>query len=295
MIGFVEILVIGVTLGAAYALLALSINVIYSTSNILNFAQGELMMLGGMLGWLFYTNLGLPYPVSVLAVLAAGAIVGGLEYAAVIWPLARRTAPVISVIIATLGFGIVVRIATSVTMGRVQRFARPPLGQDAIEVAGVTVLPQNILIIGITAVVLVAVWAVYSRTTLGLVLRSAAFNPDGAQLMGVSVAVVTFATFAVGGSLAGLAGLIISPLSYASPWLGLEFAILGFAAAIIGGLGSWPGAVAGGILLGVTQAFALRYFSSQWGELLTLALLLAVLYARPTGLFAEWQAGAGKS
>jgi branched-chain amino acid transport system permease protein len=100
---------------------------------------------------------------------------------------------------------------------------------------------------------------------------------------------VTAATFAAAGALAGLAGLLVSPLSYASPWLGLDYAIEGFAAAIIGGLGSWRGAVLGGLLLGMSRSLILTYVSPTWGSFVTLSLILLVLYLRPTGLFGEWQ------
>jgi branched-chain amino acid transport system permease protein len=287
MTNFLEILIIGLSLGAAFSLLALSINVIYSTSNILNFAQGEFMMLGGMLGWVFFTVLGLPYPLAFVGVALATGVVGAVEYVLVVWPLQRQRAPIISIIIATLGFSIALRIVTSLFLGRVQRFARPPLGQDALEILGLTVLPQNVLILAITGVALAVSWWIYARTTVGLALRAAALNPDGARLVGIRIRLLMLLTFAGGGAVAGIAGLILSPLSYASPWLGLNFAILGFAAAIVGGLGSWPGAVIGGTAIGITQALALRYLSSQWGDMVTFVLLLLVLYLRPTGLFSE--------
>lgn len=290
-----DLVVIALSIGAAYALLALSINVIYATSNILNFAQGELMMLGGMLGWVFYSQLQLPYPLALLLVVGGVGLVGVIEYFMTVWPLARRGAPIIAVIIATLGFSVVVKIGAALMFGGVQRFARPPLGDESLQIGPLHMLPQNALIVAITAATLVLLWLVYTRTTVGLALRAAAINSDGARLVGVNVPLVVLVTFGVGAALAGLAGLILSPLSYASPWLGLQFAILGFAAAIIGGLGSWPGAVAGGLTLGIIQTLLFRYVSAQWGDLLTFALLLIVLYVRPSGIFRELQAAAGWS
>jgi len=286
---FIALVSVGLSFGAAFALLALSINIIYSSSNILNFAQGEFMMLGGMLGWLFYSTESVPYLAAVCLVAIATGLVGLFEYYVAVWPLMRRRASIIAIIISTLGFSIVMKIATALSMGRVQRFAQPPLGDQSILILGFPIIPQTLLIFVATSLALIAVWWVYARTTLGLALRASAVQPDGARVVGINVSRVTAFAFAAAGALAGLAGLLISPLSYASPWLGLDFAIEGFAAAIIGGLGSWRGAVLGGLLLGMSRSLILTYISPTWGSFVTLSLILLVLYLRPTGLFGEWQ------
>lgn len=286
---FVSLISVGLSFGAAFALLALSINIIYSSSNIPNFAQGEFMMLGGMLGWLLYSAGGLPYvPALILVALITG-LIGVLEYYVAVWPLMLRRATLIAIIISTLGFSIVMKIAAAVSMGSVQRFARPPFGETSINLFGFAVIPQTLLIFAATFLALVLVWWIYARTTVGLALRAAAVQSDGARLVGINVSRMTAAVFGAAGALAGLAGLLVSPLSYASPWLGLDFAIEGFAAAIIGGLGSWRGAVIGGLLLGMSRSLILTYVSPSWGSFFTLTLILLVLFLRPTGLFGEWQ------
>jgi len=290
---FIEIAITGASFGAAYALLALSINIIYASSNVLNFAQGEFMMVGGMLGWALYSTGRTPYFLAFVLVALICAVIGLAEYYLVVWPLLRRRAAVISIIVATLGFSIVMKIATALTMGGVERFARPPLGEAQVKVFGASIVPQSLVILGVTAMALAALWWVYSRTTLGLALRASAFETDAARLMGIDVSKVRAATFAVGGALAGVAGLLISPLAFASPWIGLDFAIQGFAAAIIGGLGSWPGSILGGATLGIFRSVMLRYVSPQWGNMFTLVLILLVLFVRPTGLFGERAAEAG--
>src|SRR6185437_4099391 len=154
---------------------------------------------------------------------------------------------------ATLGFSIVMKIGTALLMGRVQRFAKPPLGDTSFQLFGVSIIPQSILIFAATAAALALIWWIYSRTILGLSLRAAAVQPDSARLVGVDVSRAVAMSFGAAGAVAGLAGLLVSPLSYASPWLGLDYAIEGFAAAIIGGLGNWRGAVIGGLLLGTSR------------------------------------------
>lgn len=287
---FFALVSVALSFGAAFALLALSINIIYSCSSILNFAQGEFMMLGGMFGWLFYSTGYLPYLPALLLIALFTGLIGLVEYYVAVWPLVRRRSSIIAIIVSTLGFSIIMKIAAALTMGRVQRFAQPPLGEKSIVILGVPIIPQALLIFVATVLALLTIWWIYSHTTIGLALRAAAVQPDGARVVGINVSRVTAFAFAAAGGLAGLAGILISPLSYASPWLGMDFAIEGFAAAIIGGLGSWRGAVLGGLLLGLSRSLILTYISPTWGSFVTLTLILLVLYMRPNGLFGEWQA-----
>lgn len=283
----VQLLITGLSFGAAYALLALSINVIYSSSLIPNFAQGEFMMLGGILGWSLYTVRELPYPVVVVLVAALVGLVGFAEYLLVIRPLRRRGSALVVIIIATVGVSFVVRIATALWSGGVSRPARPPLGQRPWTLLGLSILPQSALILVAAILLLAALWVVYTRTTFGLALRAAAYDPEGAALQGITVSRVVGGTFAAGAALAGIAGLLITPLSFASPWQGLTYSVEGFIAAIFGGLGSWPGAIVGGALLGMLRTGLVRYVSAEWGQALLFLFMLLVLYVRPTGLFGE--------
>lgn len=282
-----QILIVGASFGAAYALLALSINIIYSSSLIPNFAQGEFMMLGGMIGWALYRLVGLPYPLVVLGVVLGSGLLGYLEYFLVIRPLRKRGSTLIVIIIGTVGFSFVVRIATALVAGGVARPADAPLGSEPWDILGVRVLPQSLLIIGFAVIVLAFLWWAFTRTTFGLALRAAAYDQEGAALQGIAVSRVVGGTFAAGAGLAGLAGLLLAPLSFASPWLGLTYSIEGFIAAIIGGLGSWPGAIVGGASLGLLRTGLVRYVSPEWGQTLLFLVMLLTLYARPTGLFGE--------
>lgn len=287
MSSFLEFCASGLSFGAAYALLALSINIIYASSGVLNFAQGEFMMLGGMLGWWFYSVVELPYVPAVLAAILGVALISLVEYYLVGVPLLRRRAPLISIIIATLGFSIVIRIGTEILLSKVAKPAHAPFGETAIDIAGAAVVPQTFLILGVTTALLCLLWWFYSRTTMGSASRAVAFQPDGAVLSGIAVSKVQAATFFVGGALAGLAGLLAAPLSFASPFVGLDFAVNGFAAAIIGGLGSWPGAVLGGLFVGLARALLAGYVSPDWANMLTFGLILVALYLRPSGFFTE--------
>lgn len=282
-----QILIIGLSFGAAYALLALSINVIYSSSLIPNFAQGEFMMVGGILGWAYYRVMGLPYVAVVLLVALTVGLLGLLEYLLVIGPLRRRGSALVVIIIATVGVSFVVRIGTALWAGGVSRPADPPLGHEVWRILGVAVLPQSALILGAAVVLLGVLWLVYTRTTFGLALRASAYDEEGAALQGIAVSRVVAGTFTAGAALAGIAGLLLTPLSFASPWQGLTYSVEGFIAAIFGGLGSWPGAILGGALLGLMRTSLVRFVSPEWGQTLLFLFMLLVLYVRPTGLFGE--------
>lgn len=282
-----QILIIGLSFGAAYALLALSINVIYSSSLIPNFAQGEFMMVGGILGWVYYRVMGLPYIAVVLLVALTVGVLGLLEYLLVIRPLRRRGSALVVIIIATVGVSFIVRIATALWAGGVARPADPPLGHEVWRILGVAILPQSALILGAAVVLLAFLWMVYTRTTFGLALRAAAYDEEGAALQGIAVSRVVAGTFTAGAALAGIAGLLLTPLSFASPWQGLTFSVEGFIAAIFGGLGSWPGAIIGGALLGLMRTGLVRFVSPEWGQTMLFLFMLLVLYVRPTGLFGE--------
>lgn len=284
---FIEFCASGLSFGAAYALLALSINIIYASSNILNFAQGELMMLGGMLCWWLYSVAGVPYLLAAAGAMVGVGIVAAAEFFAIGVPLLRRRAAIIAIIVATLGYSIVLRVGTELTFGAVARPAHPPLGREPVSVGGAAVVPQTFLILGVTVVLLGVLWWLYGRTTVGLALRALAFQRDGAVLVGVNLRRVMAVTFLASGSLAAVAGILVAPLSVASPFIGLDFAIQGFAAAIIGGLGSWPGAVIGGVAVGLCRALMAGYVSPDWANMLTFGLILLMLYVRPTGIFPE--------
>lgn len=284
-----SLVVAALTFGSVYALLALSINIIYSASNIVNFAQGELMMLGAMFGVAFFIPEKIPYIAALALVILCVALVGAGENFLIVQPLRKKNARIISAIIGTMGASIIMRIAASLKWGRIEKYAPPPLGSHPLKLLGTTVAPQSLLVVAIVIVVLAVLWFVYKKTMLGLAVRATAFNPSGAKLMGINVGAVITVAFLIGAGLAGLAGLILSPLSYASPWLGMNYAIRGFTATILGGLGSWPGAVLGGLILGLVEVFANAYISSNWGNAISLILLILVLYIRPAGLFGTTQ------
>lgn len=284
---FLVFLIVGISFGSAYALLALSINVIYSSSNVLNFAQGELMMVGGMMSWAINTALGAPYYLTVIVTVAVTAALCGLSFFGIALPLLRRKAPLISIVIGTLGFSIILRILAQLVFGKVGRPVSAPFGTEPILIGGASIVPQTLVIIGAVSVAVGVLWWVYSRTRVGLVMRAVAYEPVGSQLMGINVKTIMATSFILGGALAGLAGLLISPLSYASPFVGLDYAIAGFAGAVIGGLGSWPGAIIGGLIVGLGQIFLAGYVSANWASMATFGLILLVLLVRPTGLFAE--------
>lgn len=276
--------VVGLSVGGAYALLALSINIVFSAARIVNFAQGQFMMLGGMLAATFYVGLRLPFTLAVLVVGATLALLGIATDLLIVRPLRQRRAPPIAMIVATVGLDLMLPISAALIWGRVERPIPSPLGSTPIPLLGTQILPHNFLIIGMVAVSLLVTWYFFSRTLFGRAMRAAAMTVDGARLVGINVPLVVTVAFAASAALAGIAGVLLAPLSYAGPWLGLGFAVKGFTAAIVGGLGSLPGGVIGGFLVGLFDALIITAVGRKWGDGLTLALMILILYVRPRGL-----------
>jgi branched-chain amino acid transport system permease protein len=281
---FIPLFISGITFGCMYILVALAFNLVFASSNVINFSLGEMMMLGAMLSAIFYTGEGTSFIFVMLLVMVSVAAVGVFEYYAVVRPLRRKNSTLLTIVIATLGFAIIVKMIVSMMFGKVERYATPPLGDTPITIYGYNILPQSFLIVGITIVVLLLTWLVFNKTMLGLTIRATAFQMEGARLMGINVEWVIALTFGVSGALVALAGMLLAPFSYATPWIGITYGIFGYAATIIGGLGNWVGSIAGGLALGFLEAFATGYLGSEWGEGITLLVLLLILFVRPSGL-----------
>jgi branched-chain amino acid transport system permease protein len=278
------LLVSGITVGCVYAIIALSFAPSFSSSSIVNFGQGELVMLGAMVGAVMVGSAGVPYFLAIPVVAVVTMVASLLMYLLVVRAIRRRGGTLITQILGTLAAGILIRVAVSFALGITARRLPAPFSDRPVSIGPLEVPPQSLVIVGGVAVVLVAMWLLYTRTLFGLTIRATALRRDVAQLVGIDVDRLTAITFLLGGALAGVAGMLYGPLVNATPWSGLQFALWGFMALIIGGLGSWWGPVLAGILLGLTEAFARSALGSGYGEGVTILLMLAFLYLRPTGL-----------
>jgi len=283
---FVQLLVGALTLGAIYALIALGFNLIFAASRLMNFAQGDLAMLGAMAGVTLGGTLQLPF----LVVAAGAAVLVGAFFLlfeiGIIRPLARGKATLTSMVMATLALSIFLQGAAELIWGRLEHPVPSPVGTETLRVGSVVIAPHYLVVIGVSALAFAAMYVFFRRTLLGKALLATGYEPEAAALVGINSTFMVALTFFLGGAFAALAGLIVSPITFAAPWMGLSLAVKGFAASMIGGLGSIAGALIGGILVGLLETFGAGYVSSAYSEAIVFLSLMLVLFFRPAGLLA---------
>jgi branched-chain amino acid transport system permease protein len=277
-----QFLLSGVTVGAVYALVALGFTIIYNASDVVNFAQGEFVMLGGMIT-VFANMAGLPIPLAALIAIAATALVGvALNKLAI--ELARG-APVVSLIIITIGASIFIRgVAQLVFDKQLHRF--PAFSGDTpIQIMDATILPQSLWVLAGAIAVFVGLWAFFTKTLTGRAVLATSNNRLAAQLVGINTNWVMTLSFALSAAIGALAGVLVTPITNTSYDIGIAVALKGFAAAMLGGMGNPIGALVGGILLGLIEALTAGYFSSVYKDAAAFVVILIVLFVRPSGIF----------
>ena len=279
---FLQFLFSGVTVGATYALAALGFTLIYNASNVINFAQGEFIMLGGMLA-VFFAQMGLPLPLVLLLAILVPAVVGVLVEKLAIEPV--KGAETVTLIIITIGASLVIRGIVQVWLGK-NTFSLPAFsGDEPIEILGATLLPQSLWVLGITALVVVALWYFFNRTLQGKAMLATSFNRTAAELVGINTSWVLFMSFAMSAALGALGGILITPITLTSYDVGIMLGLKGFVAAVVGGLGNGLGAVVGGLLVGILEAMGAGYISSAYKDAIPFVLILLILFFMPRGLF----------
>ncbi len=277
-----QYLLSGVTVGAVYALVALGFTLIYNASDVVNFAQGEFVMLGGMITF-FAWQAGVPLPLAALLAILAAATIGVLLNKLAIEP--ARGAPVASLIIITIGASIFLRGSAQLVFDKqLHRF--PSLsGDDPLRIFGATMLPQGLWVIAGAVAVFLALWLFFARTLTGKAVLATANNRIAASLVGINPNHMMTLSFAVSAAIGALAGVLVTPITLTSYDLGVAMALKGFAAAMLGGMGVPAGALVGGLLLGLIEALTAGYVSSVYKDAVAFVLILVILFARPQGLF----------
>jgi len=276
-----QFLLSGLTVGAIYALVALGFSIIYNASHVINFAQGEFVMIGGM-ATASLLGAGLPLAPAALGAVALAALIGMALARFAVQP--ARGASVVTLIIITIGAAILLRGLASIVWDK-RIHALPAFsGDQPINVAGATLAPQSLWVIGVTALAVTALWGFFNRTLTGKAILAVSHNRLAAQLVGISVQRVLLVSFALSAALGALAGILIGPITFTSWDVGLLLGLKGFAAAILGGMGSGPGAVVGGLTLGLLESLGAGYLSSAYKDAIAFIVMLAVLMLMPGGL-----------
>ncbi|HEX9118094.1 MAG TPA: branched-chain amino acid ABC transporter permease [Anaerolineae bacterium] len=282
----IQNLIGGLGIGSIYALMGLSFAMIYASMGIVNLAQGELAMLGAYFGIIVYLSLGLPYGVALIAAAVLVALLG-LVLERILRPLTRLN--VTFLLIATIAIGITLQNIATFVWGNEGIGMPAPFGDAPIVIGGVHILPQTLLIIGTTALIMVALQLFLTRTRWGRAMRAVAQNKEAAGLMGIPLTKMYGLTFAISGAITAMAGVLAAPIFYVTPTMGVSVVVKAFAASLVGGFGNIYGAVIGGLTIGVLEGLSAGYISSSYKNVITLALVILILLFRPWGIFGEKQ------
>lgn len=272
----------GLTLGGFYALVALGFVIIYNVSGIINFAQGEFVMLGAML-MITFTKAGVSGVLAfVLAILAVMAFGGVVERVAI---RPAQNASTVTLIIITIGLSIIIRGIALLVWGT-DPYPLPPFSKGGpITLAGATIIPQSLWVMVVTLLVVIAMYIFFEWTYWGKAVRACVINKLAASLMGISTEKMSRYSFMFSAGIGALAGIVVTPITSATYDMGLLLGLKGFIAAVLGGLTSAPGAVLGGFILGLTESFGAGLISSGYKDAISFLILLAVLLIKPSGLF----------
>ena len=293
-----QALLSGAAVGGAYALVALGFSITFTTTKTLNFGQGEFVSAGAFVGAsVLLISLGKPFSASsfsgadpgtlaqlgaLLAAMLLMGLIGWLLYALGVRPFAGR--PGMAWVMSTLGFGVILQSAGLAIWGPKPLVVPAPVDDKVIRLMGLGVRPQELLMLFVSLAVMLLFDYVMRRTAVGKAMRAVAHSSQVATLMGINVQAVMIGAFVVSTALAGLSGFMLAPVAQASLYLGFAVGLKGFSAAILGGLSSPRGCVAGGFLLGILES-VINLWSAQWREVTIFALVIVALALRPTGLF----------
>jgi branched-chain amino acid transport system permease protein len=278
-----QFLISGLATGAIYALIGLSFAIIFNSTGIINFAQGEFVMLGGVLTIVSITTLKLPILIAVVVAVLGTTVVGVLFERLAIRPLKNATP--LALIIITIGASILIRGMVMLLWGKDTQVLPSFSGNAPINFAGATLLPQHIWIFGVTILVIIGSRLFFHHTITGKAMRACSFNRRAANLVGISVGRMVLLSFVISAALGSLAGVIIAPLTMTAYDVGVMLGLKGFCAAIMGGMGSGLGTVLGGLILGVLESLGAGLISSGYKDAISFFILLLILFIRPQGLF----------
>ena len=278
---FLQFAFSGLTVGAVYALVAVGFTLIFNASDVINFAQGEFVMLGGMTT-VSLVLAGVPVPLAALIAVIVTIAIGLALYGLAIEP--ARGASAVALIMITIGASIFLRGAAQIVFDK--RFHSLPhmFGTDPIQFGGAAIMPQSLVVLAGAAVIVMLLWLFIDRTLLGKAVIATATNRLAARLGGIDTRRIVGLSFAVSAAIGAVAGILVTPITLTSYDVGTLLALKGFAAAMLGGIGSALGAVLGGLILGMLEAFSAGYLSSKYKDAVAFLVILAVLFAMPQGL-----------
>jgi len=280
---FFQYLVAGLTYGTIYAIVGIGFNIIYNTTGIINFAQGEFVMLGGMTAVTLHTII--PLPLAILGAVIVTMVIGGLIEMTFIRWLVKPS--VLRMIIITIGISILIREAALEFWGEGVRSLPYFTGDEvsSLSFGGVRVSPQVLWSLGVCSVIVLLLNVFFRHTMLGREMRACAANREAAALCGIPTKNMVTLSFILSAGIGAVAGCVVSPITYTQYNIGTGLAIKGFTVAILGGLGNSMAAVGAGFVLGILESFSIWVLPTAYKDAISISILLTMLFIRPSGLF----------
>lgn len=282
-----QLIVSSLTVGSIYALTALGFSVVFAATRIMNIAHGQFVMLGAMFGVSYFVSMRVPYWATIVLVFLTVGVIGVAMERLTIRPIQKGGASLLALIIATVAVGEMFANGAPLAWGVTDLYSPPPLGTQPLVLVGAATHTQSLVILALTAVSFGSLWVFFERTVLGKSVRAVAIDPFAARVVGINVELVSLLVFGLAAALGGVAGLAISPITNASPHMGLGLTIKGVTAAIIGGFGSLGGALLGGMALGFLEMFVAGFITPAFRDAIVFGILLAVLFLRPSGILSR--------
>jgi branched-chain amino acid transport system permease protein len=280
-----QMLTAGLAMGSIYSLVALGFVLIFNAVGVVNFAQGEFVMVPAFVAVWLMDMLKIPFPLTYLITVIFMGIFGIVFQRVAYYPLRHRT--FLPVIISTIGVSIFLKNGAQIVFGAEPFLMARPTTSNVLNVVGVFVDPQYIVIIVCTLALLIFQYFFFERTTLGKMMQATAQDKEMARLLGIRVAKMIAITFAYSSILGAAAGILIGPIFYVTKEMGGMLGLKAFCSSIVGGFGSVPGAILGGIFLGVVEVFLAYYVSTAYRDAFAFIILILVLLFRPQGFFGE--------
>jgi branched-chain amino acid transport system permease protein len=293
MVEFVQHLLNGLSLGSVYAVIALGYTMVYGILALINFAHGDVFMLGAFAGFYVSRGLGAREPtflgaagitmVSMLLCAGLGVLIERFAYR----PL--RNQPRLTCLITAIGVSLLIENVSQLVFGAAPRFFAEVFPETSYEVGDLTILSNQVVVVAVSALMMVGLQFVVFRTRLGMAMRAVSFNHEVAALMGIPVNRVISITFAMGSALAAAAGILVAQ-TYKSvdPLLGMKYGLKAFVAAVLGGIGNIPGAMVGGLVLGFAESLVSGYGGSAYRDAIAFSVLIGILIFKPSGLFGRF-------
>ena len=284
---FISYLINGISLGSVYALIALGYTMVYGIAKMLNFAHGDVIMVGAFITYTMCSTMGLSPVIGVLAAVVACTLLGMAIEKVAYKPLRKATSP-LAVLITAIGVSYLLQNLALLIYGSEQKAFPVLFTIPSVELGGMYIDGITIATMAVTAIIMVGLSLFINRTRMGKAMRAVSEDKEAAELMGISVNRTITVTFAIGSALAGVAAIFYrAAYTYIRPTTGAMPGIKAFTAAVFGGIGSIPGAMLGGVLLGVIEQLSKTYISTLWADAIVFGVLVAVLVVKPTGLLGK--------